>query len=214
MTTRFDRDTHVEARGDGRCGRIDRGWYVVRGPNAATSRPSCCALGTRVGDPRALRARSRAYTAPPSDGPARIETRVERVGRSLTTLSARLLRTIACWRWLSRLLARASRPPPSGRLAARGAGRSSASRFEAHPDPRALRAALGDRRPPFSGGDMRWAAAGPHRRGCARRPRRSSRRPRRLAAGGVRAPHRFADGRGGADHRPDHPFRTPWPRPA
>jgi acyl-CoA thioesterase len=94
MTTRFDRDTHVEARGGGRYeARIDRGWYVVRGPNGGYIAAILLrALADAVGDPeRAPRSLTVHYTTPPSDGPAWIETRVERVGRSLTTLSARLL---------------------------------------------------------------------------------------------------------------------------
>ena len=94
MSTRFDRDTSVEALGGGvYSARIDRGWYVVRGPTGGYIAAILLrALGDAVGDPaRAPRSLTVHYTAPPVDGPARIETRIERTGRSLTTISARLL---------------------------------------------------------------------------------------------------------------------------
>jgi acyl-CoA thioesterase len=40
---------------------------------------------------RAARSITIHYTAPPDEGPVAIETRIERVGRSLTTVSGRML---------------------------------------------------------------------------------------------------------------------------
>jgi len=92
-TARFDRDTSVEARGDGRYeARIDPGWFVVRGPNGGYIAAMLLrALAARVDDAaRAPRSLTVHYTAPPVEGAAWIETRVERAGRSLTSVSARL----------------------------------------------------------------------------------------------------------------------------
>ncbi len=93
MTTRFDRDTAVEPRGDGRYeARIDPGWFVVRGPNGGyVGAILLRALTAAVDDPtRAPRSLTIHYTAPPLAGVAEIDTTVERRGRSLTTVSARL----------------------------------------------------------------------------------------------------------------------------
>lgn len=93
MTNRFDRDTAVRALGDGSFeGRIDRGWWVIRGPNGGyVAAIVLRALMERVEPDRAPRSLTVHYTAPPAEGPVRIETRVERVGRSLSTVSARML---------------------------------------------------------------------------------------------------------------------------
>jgi acyl-CoA thioesterase len=93
MTTRFDLDTAVQARGDGRYeARIDPGWFVVRGPNGGyVGAILLRALTAAVDDPtRAPRSLTIHYTAPPVAGPAEIDTTLERSGRSLTTVSARL----------------------------------------------------------------------------------------------------------------------------
>jgi acyl-CoA thioesterase len=65
---------------------------VVRGPNGGyVAALVLRALGLAVADPaRAPRSLTVHYTAPPAEGPAEIETRIERAGRSLTTVSARL----------------------------------------------------------------------------------------------------------------------------
>jgi acyl-CoA thioesterase len=94
--TRFDRDTAV-APVVGEPGvyaaRIDPGWRVIRGPNGGYLAAILLrALAAAVADPaRAPRSLTVHYTRPPAEAPVRIETRVERAGRSLTTLSARLL---------------------------------------------------------------------------------------------------------------------------
>lgn len=73
-------------------GRMDRGWWIVRGPNGGyVAAVLLRALTAALGDPaRAPRSLTIHYTAPPAEGPVRIETRIERAGRSLTTLSARM----------------------------------------------------------------------------------------------------------------------------
>jgi len=90
---RFDRDTAITHVEDGTYAtRIDRGWWVVRGPNggyiaAIIQR----AISAAVGDPdRAPRSLTVHYTSPPEEGEALVETRVERNGRSLSTVTARL----------------------------------------------------------------------------------------------------------------------------
>jgi acyl-CoA thioesterase len=91
--TRFDRDTAALPLGAGRFrARIDPGWWVVRGPNGGyVAALLLRALELAVADPaRAPRSLTVHYTAPPVEGPAEIETRIERSGRSLTTVSARL----------------------------------------------------------------------------------------------------------------------------
>lgn len=91
--TRFDRDTALTPLGDGaQQGRIDRGWWIVRGPNGGyVAAIALKALAAAVAPDRAPRSLTLHYTAPPVEGPVRIETRVERVGRSLTTVSGRML---------------------------------------------------------------------------------------------------------------------------
>ncbi len=94
MTTRFDRDTAVEPLGAGIYqGRIDRGWWVFAGPNGGyVGAIVLRALQAAVADPsRAPRSLTLHYTAPPREGRVEVHTRVERAGRSLTTVSARLL---------------------------------------------------------------------------------------------------------------------------
>ena len=94
MTNRFDSDTAVWDDGGGRFEtRIDPGWWVVAGPNggyiaAVVLRALALAVGDASRTPCSLTLH---YTAPPIEGPAQIETRVERTGRSLTTVSGRLL---------------------------------------------------------------------------------------------------------------------------
>jgi acyl-CoA thioesterase len=91
--TRFDRDTAVAPLGDGRyAARIDRGWWIQRGPNGGIVAAKLVrAMETELGDgTRGLRSLTVHYPAPPAPGPVWIECRVERSGRSLSTLSARM----------------------------------------------------------------------------------------------------------------------------
>ena len=94
MPTRFDRDTEPRPLGGGAYAvRIDRGWWVVRGPNGGyVAALLVRALTHAVGDPeRTLRSFTVHYLRPPTEGEARVETVLERVGRTLTQTSARLV---------------------------------------------------------------------------------------------------------------------------
>jgi acyl-CoA thioesterase len=94
VSNRFDRDTAVLPAGAGRFEtRIDPGWWVMAGPNGGyVAAIVLRALTLAQGDPaRAPLSLTLHYTAPPREGPAALETRVERTGRALTTVSARLL---------------------------------------------------------------------------------------------------------------------------
>jgi acyl-CoA thioesterase len=89
---RFQKDTAVRALGAGRyAAHIDRGWFVVRGPNGGyVAAILLRALQDAVGDPtRTPRSLTVHYTSPPAEGEAEIATRVERAGRSLSTATAR-----------------------------------------------------------------------------------------------------------------------------
>jgi acyl-CoA thioesterase len=93
MSTRFDRDTAVEALGDGvYSARMDRGWWIERGPNGGyVATVVLRALSAAVDDPsRTPRSFTVHYLAPPAEGDVRIETKVERRGRQLTFVSGRL----------------------------------------------------------------------------------------------------------------------------
>ena len=90
---RFQRDTAVEPLGGGRFGvRIDPGWWIVRGPNggyiaALVLRALRAAVGTPPASPRSFTVH---FTSPPTEGPAEVQTTLERVGRTVTTATARL----------------------------------------------------------------------------------------------------------------------------
>ena len=74
-------------------GHVDPGWFIVRGPNGGyVAAMLLRAFEALVGDPtRTPRSLTIHYTSPPAEGTVEIETRVEREGRSLTTMSARIL---------------------------------------------------------------------------------------------------------------------------
>ena len=94
MQSRFDRDTEARPLGNGAFEvRIDRGWWVVRGPNGGyVAALLVRALEHAVGDAaRVLRSLTVHYVRVPGEGEARVETAIERAGRSVTTASARLL---------------------------------------------------------------------------------------------------------------------------
>lgn len=106
---RFDRDTAVTpvgaegagaAEGPAAAGttrrfeaRIDRGWWILRGPNGGyVAAILLRAMQAAVGDDeRAPRSLTVHFLSPPEEGDARVETRIERAGRSLSTATARLL---------------------------------------------------------------------------------------------------------------------------
>lgn len=90
---RFERDTAVVARGEGRfSARIDGGWWIARGPNGGyVSAILLSALQAAVADPaRTPRSLTVHFASPPAEGAVEIETRIERTGRSLTSVSARM----------------------------------------------------------------------------------------------------------------------------
>ena len=94
VQSRFDRDTEARPLGNGAFEvRIDRGWWVVRGPNGGYIAALLVrALEHAVGDAaRVLRSLTVHYVRVPGEGEARVETAIERAGRSVTTASARLL---------------------------------------------------------------------------------------------------------------------------
>ncbi len=89
----FDRETAVRFAGDGRYeAELDRAWWVHRGPNGGYLAAIVLrALTESVADlGRAPRSLTVHYTSPPTQGTLEIETKLERVGRSLTSCSARL----------------------------------------------------------------------------------------------------------------------------
>jgi acyl-CoA thioesterase len=94
MASRFATDTAVTRIGDGRyAARVDEGWWIVRGPNGGYIAAMILrAIVAEVNDPeRAPRSLTIHYTRPPVEGPVDIEVTVERAGRTLSTLSARML---------------------------------------------------------------------------------------------------------------------------
>jgi acyl-CoA thioesterase len=93
MDTVFDRDTAVKQRPDGvYAATIAPGWRAGRGPHGGYLAAILLrALIATVDDPkRTPRSLTIHYAASPQTGPVEIRTSVERAGRSLSTLSARL----------------------------------------------------------------------------------------------------------------------------
>lgn len=93
MDVRFDLDTAVVRRSDGTySARIDRGWWIERGPNGGyVAAILMQALLAEVADPnRHARSLTVHYLAPAVEGPAQVEVRTERAGRTVSYLTARL----------------------------------------------------------------------------------------------------------------------------
>ena len=92
--TRFDRDTAVAATGGSAWDvNIDRAWWIVVGPNggyvaALVLRAMQAALGDTEREARSLTLH---YVSPAAAGPARVEVALERSGRSMSAVSARLV---------------------------------------------------------------------------------------------------------------------------
>lgn len=92
-THRFDRDTAVRRLADGAFeANLDRGWWIVVGPNGGYLAATLLrALTETVSDserePRSLTVH---YVSPAREGAVRIDAKLEREGRSLSTASARL----------------------------------------------------------------------------------------------------------------------------
>ncbi len=92
MTARFASDTAVAARGDGRYrATIDPAWRVERPNGGYVAAVVLRAVMTELADPdRPPRSMTIHYLRPPADGPVEIEVAVERAGRGMTSVSARL----------------------------------------------------------------------------------------------------------------------------
>jgi acyl-CoA thioesterase len=93
MDTVFDRDTAVTRERDGRfSATIASGWRAGRGPHGGYLAAMLLrALIETVADAaRAPRSLTIHYTRAPEPGPIEIDTTIERQGRSLSTLSARM----------------------------------------------------------------------------------------------------------------------------
>jgi len=94
--TAFDDDTAVERAGpDLFRANIDRKWWVMRGPNggyvaAILERAMTEAVGDSARTARSLTVH---FLTPPEAGPVEIHTRIDRAGRSLTSMSARLVQS-------------------------------------------------------------------------------------------------------------------------
>lgn len=94
MPSRFATDTAVIPRGDRRYGAlIDRGWLVVRGPNGGYLAALILrAITTDVADPtRRPRSFTVHYLRPPREGDAEILVQPERIGRTTTVVTARMM---------------------------------------------------------------------------------------------------------------------------
>jgi acyl-CoA thioesterase len=90
---RFDVDTAVVPSGDGvYAARIDAGWRIERGPNGGyVAAVLVQALTAEVGDrDRHLRSLTVHYLAPAREGPAAVTVRIERAGRTISFVDARL----------------------------------------------------------------------------------------------------------------------------
>jgi acyl-CoA thioesterase len=93
LSTTFDRDTAVEPQGDGRYGvRFDPRCRVVRGPNGGYLAAILArAIRAEVADDtRALRSLTVHFLRVPAEGVGVAVVAIERSGRSLSTVSARL----------------------------------------------------------------------------------------------------------------------------
>ena len=91
--TEFDRRTAVRPLGDGVYEAVvDERWNVVRGPHGGyIAAMMLRALSEELGDPERLpRSLTIYYPAAPGPGPVSIRCAVERSGRTMSTLSARL----------------------------------------------------------------------------------------------------------------------------
>jgi acyl-CoA thioesterase len=90
---RFDADTAVVPLGGGRFGaRMDRGWWIERGPNGGyVAAVILRALTAAVDDPaRTPRSFTVHFLAPPDEGAVELDTRIERAGRQLSFVTGRL----------------------------------------------------------------------------------------------------------------------------
>jgi acyl-CoA thioesterase len=93
LSTNFQQETAVErVDGDRFRATVDKRWWVVRGPHGGyLASIALGALKETVGDPeRHIRSLTIHYFDAPHEGEMTIDTQVERSGRSITNVSARL----------------------------------------------------------------------------------------------------------------------------
>src|SRR3954449_902703 len=91
--SKFERDTSVREVDAGIFeAHVNRDWWIVFGPNGGFLAAMFVKAMAAAVDDHARMARSLTihYTAAPAEGPVRISTTIERAGRSLTTVSARM----------------------------------------------------------------------------------------------------------------------------
>src|SRR4051795_3339335 len=91
--SKFERDTSVKEVDAGIFeAHVNRDWWIVFGPNGGfLAAMFVKAMAATVDDhTRMARSLTIHYTAAPAEGPVRIRTTVERAGRSMTTVSARM----------------------------------------------------------------------------------------------------------------------------
>jgi acyl-CoA thioesterase len=91
--SRFATDTAVQPSREGLYNAtIDRGWWIERGPNGGYLAAIVlrAVLAEAASDDRRPRSMTLHYLRPPAEGPCEVEVAVERAGRGLSTVSARL----------------------------------------------------------------------------------------------------------------------------
>jgi acyl-CoA thioesterase len=112
VTNRFDADTALKQLDVATFeGHVVRRWWVGRGPNGGYIAAIILrALAMAVTDPeRTPRSLTVQYLEPPAEGPLQVAITIERAGRSITMLSARLLQS---GRLLAIALAAFAKPRP------------------------------------------------------------------------------------------------------
>jgi acyl-CoA thioesterase len=123
MSVRFEEETAVSPLGGGRyAASFSRDWFVFAGPNggvvAAVVLRACMAeIADGSRPPRTLTVH---YLAPPAEGPAEVQVTVERAGRGISFVSARLTQAGAA---------------KATALAAFGPARGEGMRWDARPRP-------------------------------------------------------------------------------
>lgn len=93
MSTTFDQQTAVERVDEGRfLATVDKRWWVVRGPHGGyLASIALRALKHTMNDPdRHIRSFTTHYFEAPREGEMTIDVRIERSGRSITNMSARM----------------------------------------------------------------------------------------------------------------------------
>jgi acyl-CoA thioesterase len=93
VSSKFEQDTQVRELEPGVFeGTVSRDWWIVFGPNGGFLAAMLVrAMGAAVADDeRRARSLTIHYTAAPREGDVQIRTTIERAGRSMTTVSARM----------------------------------------------------------------------------------------------------------------------------